>query len=116
MNKSILTLRGPSLRKHALQLQLYRQTGQASAMSSSEVLGYLQMKIKEGRRKKEEVSNLASEHSNNNNIFCYIMTATKTTNVERKIRQEPAIAQDVLLPHHFKYYDSYSRENPILGD
>lgn len=35
------TLDGASIRKHALQLQFIRQTGQASAKASSDILGYL---------------------------------------------------------------------------
>jgi hypothetical protein len=37
----ILELRGTPKRKQALQLQIPRHTGQASAIASSTVLGYL---------------------------------------------------------------------------
>ena len=40
-----LTFTGASKRKHALQLQFPRHTGQASAMSSSGVCGYLHDKM-----------------------------------------------------------------------
>lgn len=40
--KEKLTVITPSIRRHVLQLQLPKQTGQEEAISSSDILGYLE--------------------------------------------------------------------------
>lgn len=55
------TLTGASRRKHALQLQFPRQNGQALAISSSFVIGYLRNKPKDSQLRNLPMKNRENE-------------------------------------------------------